>query len=120
MSHFKHHAIAVTSLYDPQIEEAHKKAIAIFSGLGGNVASLVSPILPSTSNGFRSFFIVPDGSKEGWARSNDCDKARGLFLDWLAGSHTNFCEYVEVEYGFSEIGERIVRGKHSDLSKEEY
>jgi hypothetical protein len=35
-----------------------------------------TPIMHSPVNGYKTFFIPPDGSKEGWGPSNDGDEER--------------------------------------------
>ena len=70
------------------------------------------------TNGQSSFFIAPDGSKEGWATSDNGDNARKEFLDWLLKSD-NYCDYVEVIFGGDDEHERIVRSKDTDLDAED-
>lgn len=41
---------------------------------------MVSPLIPSVANGYHTLFIAPDGSKEGWGESNDCNKRRAEFI----------------------------------------
>ncbi|MGG3872975.1 hypothetical protein [Brevibacillus laterosporus] len=64
MGTIKHNAIVVTDAdyAMDKLELVHKKAQELFS-------SLVSPIIKSNSNGYQSFFVAPDGSKEGWEES---------------------------------------------------
>ena len=43
----------------------------------------VTPIYLATCNGFETFFIVPEGSREGWEdHINYCDKRKQL-MEWL-------------------------------------
>jgi hypothetical protein len=76
MGHIKHHGIAVTSGIDELIEEAHTKAKSIFK-------ERASEILNSETNGYKSFFIAPDGSKEGWVASLTGNKQRDTFVKWI-------------------------------------
>lgn len=105
MGYIAHHAIIVTSWNSELIGKAHVEASRIFP--------VVSPILPSGINGYRSFFIPPDGSKENWAESNLGDKRRNHYLrmvnefrafvrqqEYSDGSTALDC--VEVRYGGDE------------------
>jgi len=75
MGYIKNNAIVVTGTYDDYIERAHIKASEIFEW--------VSQISPVGVNGSRSFFIPPDGSKEGWSESHMGDVNRCNFIEWL-------------------------------------
>ena len=74
------HAIVVTGYYpqgDHWADIAHGVAVDIF-GRG-----LVSPVIHGVVNDVRSFFIAPDGSKEGWSESDEHDKKRAEYVKWL-------------------------------------
>ena len=66
-------------------------------------ASLVSPMVESLINNFCSFFIAPDGSKEGYDASEDGDRIRELVIELIetekALDGQNPIRYVEVFYG---------------------
>ncbi len=108
MGYMRHHAIIVTCWESGKIEAAHKRASEIFRG--------VSPILDSQMNGHRSFFIPPDGSKEGWSESAAGDCLRDAMIEWLneqAYEDGSTCfDWVEVQYGDDERVTKIIR--HSD------
>lgn len=74
MGYIAHHAIVVTSWNDKTIVSAHAKATEL--------GALVSPIIPARCNGEASFFIAPDGSKEGWVDSDKGDEQRDSFIEW--------------------------------------
>ena len=59
MGYEKAHAIIVTG-YGKHIRSAHRIAMRLFP------ENQVSPILTGMTNAFESFFVAPDGSKEGW------------------------------------------------------
>lgn len=59
MGYVKHNSIIVTDYKDDRIITIHKKARKMFG-------VHVSDIVASELNGYCSFFIAPDGSKEGW------------------------------------------------------
>lgn len=104
MGHIKHHAIAVTSWDESKLDLAYKKAKDIF---GDTVSDMVGGVV----NSFRSFFIAPDGSKEGWAESNIGDEKRAAFVDYLisfqyedGSSPIDYCEfYYGDDNGKSEV-----------------
>lgn len=98
MGIMSHHAIVVTAGYGDHAEVAHRKAIEIFGDEGA-----VSPLSPEAVNGFRSFCVFPDGSKEGWSESEHGDAARALFIEWL--NRRRYCDgstpytWAEIEMG---------------------
>ena len=92
MGYMVHHAIIVTSEYKEKIEEAHACAIGIFPE--------VSDIFPGTANSVGSFFVPPDGSKEGWVHSDDGDERREEFMEYLRGE--TGLSWAEVQYGDDE------------------
>ena len=125
MGYIKHHTIVVTGWQDEKIKEAHLKAKEVFENNFENepyekpfASRLVSEIIQGLTNGQSSFFIAPDGSREGWATSDNGDNARKEFLDWLLKSD-NYCDYVEVIFGGDDEHERIVRSKDTDLDAED-
>ena len=100
---------------EEKLKEAHQKAKEVFEKNFESepyekpfASRLVSDIIKGLTNGQSSFFIAPDGSKEGWATSNNGDNARKEFLDWLQKAD-NYCDYVEVIFGGDDEHERIVR-----------
>lgn len=98
MGYIKHHAIAVTS-WDEIITKAHEEAVRIFG-------HLVTPIIDSGMNSYQSFFIAPDGSKEGWELSNEGDHNREEFIKFLKAEceYASYCEfYYGEDNGRSEI-----------------
>ena len=93
MGYIKHHGIAVTSGIDELIKEAHTQAKRVFK-------ERTSEILKSETNGYNSFFIAPDGSKEGWTESDNGNRQRDEFVKWVNsqaykdGSNSiSFCEF---------------------------
>ena len=91
MGYIRNHAIVVTGTYGTFVEDAHTKAVEIFT--------FVSNIVDVNLNGSRSFFIPPDGSKEGWEDSNLGDAKRDEFINYLnylrykdGGSPLNWAE----------------------------
>jgi hypothetical protein len=98
MGYTRHHAIIVTSWHANSTETAYRWAIETFG------YPHVSPISPAVINGFRSFVVYPDGSKEGWEPSNRHDTLRADFIHGL-GKDT-YCEWIEVAFGDTRHGEK--------------
>lgn len=98
MGYIRHHAIVVTghdkwSIGDnlPDIHEAH--AAALEAG-----CTVVTDVAGPGVNGYSSFLVGPDGSKEGWDSSDAGDCARGRFIAWLRergqGGYYSWAEVV--------------------------
>jgi hypothetical protein len=106
MGYMRHHAIVVTGLDGPHmsvsLREAHDMAVAVMG------PALVSPVVVSTSNGYRSFLVAPDGSSEGWAESDESDdyaERRERYVAWLRSrineDFTSSVAWVYLQYGDS-------------------
>lgn len=95
MGYIKHHAIIVTGWREDKVEEAHRIACEIFSKIDGD--NIVTNIVGSKSNGQTSFMVAPDGSKEGWETSEECDSAREQFISRVRNS--GYVDFVEVVFG---------------------
>lgn len=106
MGYIKHNAVVCTTYSKEYAVQANKKAKEIFEKYEVGFEKLVSEILEYVINTGYSFFIAPDGSKEGWETSNKCNDARKEFLNWIEESN-NHCDFIEVTFGgddkFSEI-----------------
>ena len=76
MGYMRHHTIVVTSWDEKILATAHAEAYRIFD-------ATVSEIVLSPVNGYVSFFVAPDGSKEGWDSSDTGDAKRAEFIAWL-------------------------------------
>jgi hypothetical protein len=81
MGYIRHHAIIVIGWDKTRLEVAHNAALGFFESNGRVGETLEAPV-----NGYASFFIGPDGSKEGWESSNEGDRRRANFLEWLETS----------------------------------
>lgn len=68
-----------------------------------NGYQLVSPIVDSLINQFCTFYIVPDGSKEGYDASEDGDIIRRMIIDLISQQKDengeNPFKFIEVCYG---------------------
>lgn len=94
MGWIRHHGIAVTTWNSGLGSKAQAKAVEIFGTLQ------VSDFLGPHVNGYQSFFVAPDGSKEGWAESDDGDAKRKRFIEWMkAQSYSDgSCALDWIEY----------------------
>lgn len=101
-----HEAIVVTTWKEEDIKRAYEIAIEI--GL------LASPILESPVNGYMSFFIAPDGSKEGWPESDQGNEQRKQWKERVS-KECECVDFVHLLYGGDADESRIV----SDSQREE-
>ncbi len=106
MGRLKHDAVIVTSWDNKYIMEPHAKAIELFG-------SLVSDCMPGVVNGQASFFIAPDGSKEGWNESDDHDDKRKEFLDWMKELNS-FCDYAWIRFGGDDDQTAVYTGQYQE------
>ncbi len=63
-------------------------------------------------NGQHSFFVAPDGSKEGWEDSDEGDALRDRIVERLAvdGYEDGSSPWSWVEVGFGKYGQKVLRG----------
>jgi hypothetical protein len=110
MGYIKHDTIICTAWDDKYIKPAHEAAKEFFSGM-------VSEIIPGIANGQKSFFIPPDGSKEGWDASDKCDEARENFLDYLKRTNS-FVDWVHLRFGGDDDGFSVNYGGYEESRDE--
>ena len=104
MGYIRHNAVIVTAAgYDDALqalERAHQKAQELFG-------PLVTPVVESVINGYRSFFVAPDGSKEDWPESDAYDAKRKEFcgfIDSLAYEDgSSGVQFVDVGYDEEDV-----------------
>lgn len=108
MGYMRHHAIVVSGWKDEAVQAAHDKAVEMLREAevespwaAGRYEALVSPILQGVTNGYSSFAIVPDGSKEWWVDSDSVEQARRDFIRWLRDAD-GYLSWVEVQFGDDE------------------
>lgn len=95
MGVIQHDAILVTG-YIPHMEPVYYKAQEIFTSVG------ISNMSATMQNGYMSFCIWPDGSKEDLQTDKEMDAKRAAFIDWLEEAHP-LINWIHVSYG--EMGE---------------
>ena len=93
MGHIRHDAIIVTHGDRKCVEESKEKA---------NDLGLTTTSIETTINGYSSYMIVPDGSKEGWDGSNKAEEARRLWKESGGG------DWVHIRFGGDEDEAYIV------------
>jgi hypothetical protein len=95
MGYMKHDAIVVTSWSPEALEEAAEKAREI----GFEVIGPSRPII----NKISTFLVCPDGSNEGWDESDEFDKKRVTFIEYLNGvryeDNSSCLSWVALAYG---------------------
>lgn len=90
MGYIRHHAIVITSCWPDEIKDIHQFA---------DLCNLnPSSIIRSHVNGYESFFIPPDGSKEGWQESRNGDEERKRLKTFLRQRHP-YADWSEISYG---------------------
>jgi hypothetical protein len=103
MGYMRHHAIVITT-YGNNVEKAKAIIIKIFG-------IKTVPQFDALVNGYVSFFIPPDGSKEGWSESDECDKKREKLKKWLDkqkhGDGSSPFAWAEVQYGDEDMENKI-------------
>ena len=108
MGYMRHHAIIVTSWNENHLREIRKYAKNLFS-------HLTSEIVFATINGYGSFMIAPDGSKEGWITSNDYNDKRDMFIKFIENNRDAlWCDYVEIQFGDEEGNQKVLRASNKN------
>lgn len=118
MGYIQHHAIVITGPTDgyqkPELtaERVHHRISQLCPGL-------VSALVPARINGYSSFCVMPDGSREGWDASNTGDKERARVVQYLRSlaydDGSTAWSWVLVQYGDDE-GVSVVLD-HSDAER---
>jgi hypothetical protein len=109
MGTFINETIVVLGRSD-KFDEVYSRAQSLFTNSDeefGRVGSLVSEVVETLRNNFRTFFIAPDGSKLGWDTYEEYSKRRQEFCEWMN-------EFGDVKYVFVKFGEcdhAIVRSR---------
>ncbi|MGL5065010.1 MAG: hypothetical protein ACRC62_34005 [Microcoleus sp.] len=115
MEYVKHHAIVVTSWDKDKAYEARHAA---------QVMRLeASTMCVSKVNGYHSFMILPDGSKENCDDSSEGDKRRTKFKSWLAQQRDEAgdsrYEWVEVAYSADDRAANVTDSEWAKVEQRE-
>ena len=112
MGYMRHHAIVVTASDSPAADTALNAAEQKALDLGCSV----TPIVDGAINGYQSFLVAPDGSKEGWSESSKGDAQRAALIEFMDTFRfedgSSPLAWVEVQFGDDNLVSRVVR--HSD------
>lgn len=108
MGYMRHHAIIVTGCLDGYVERAFARAASL--------GMKPTPISAETTNGYRSFLVPPDGSKERWDESDEGDSKRERLIVFLNSlrydDKSSPVDWIEVQFGDDERVSKVTR--HSD------
>jgi hypothetical protein len=91
MGYIRHDAIIVTTWDAKRLGKARDKALEL--GL------LATEIIEGVVNGYVSFLIAPDGSKEGWPESDAGDEARAAWKEWARTTDEMYVNWAHVNFG---------------------
>jgi hypothetical protein len=110
MGYIIHDAIVVTAFKKDDASSARTHA--------ERCELAVTPLVASPMNGYWSFLIAPDGSKEGWPDSDLGEAQRAKWIEWARGCYDRgvYIDWVLVHYGGDiETGSRVTdSNKFSD------
>ena len=68
---------------------------------------------------YRTFLVIPDGSKEGWDESDFTDSLRQRFIARLEkDNYEDSSPWAWVEIGWGEFGQAILQGNNSNCYNE--
>lgn len=111
MGYMRHHTIIVIGFSAEYAAEAHTEALRVFD------VCPVSNVIESDTNGYWSFLVGPDGSKEGWDTSDQGDNERAEFIRWMKKArdrlYLDWAVTVWPEDGFPQVDETS-RGTESE------
>ena len=114
MRNIRHHTLIVTVNDKKATEQICQSISDIFKRNmeAKNGFQLISPIVSSLINNYYTFFISPDGSKEGYDLSDDADRIRPLIIDLLKVYQTENSSieinFVELFYGDDSLPAQII------------
>jgi hypothetical protein len=93
MGYFRHHVIIVTS---------PAETLAPYIPWPSRFRRRCERLIDSRANGYRSFLVAQDGSKEGWDASVVCDRRRAVHRaahSATAGKPMEPAHWVQIEFG---------------------
>lgn len=100
MGYIRHHTICITSLKDTLIKKVYKKSKDICKKYNFN---LVTGLYESKINGYQTFYIIPDGSKEYWGESEVGNLIRKEIINYIDSlkyeDGSNSISYAKLFYG---------------------
>lgn len=118
MGYIRHRIVAVIGYDRERLELVRMSAAEIYGAFRDvrhpdGLESLVSLVVPGVMNSYASFFVGPDGSKEGWSSSDLADDAYAELVQYLRKRPDGLDGWVVVEgVGGDDHDPRIVDGNH--------
>lgn len=114
MGRMRHNAIVVSSWNEPLMREIHGGARFLFG------SHLVTNLTEEAVNGYRSFLVATDGSKEGWQESDEGDEKRAKFIEHLRKEYvyddgSARVRWVEIQYGDDDNENKILQADDQAL-----
>lgn len=110
MGYIRHNAIVVTTWKAEGARKAIEKARELCCQVAVQGAESI--------NGYTTFVIVPDGSKEGWDASIEGDKRRNEFVKWISEQcyedGSSWYEWAEIAYGNDDRAVQVIRSQWSE------
>jgi len=114
LRNIRHHTLIITVNDKKAAERIYQGIADIFKKNmeAKNGYQLISPIVSSLINNYFTFFISPDGSKEGYDLSEDADRIRAMVINLLKFYQTENnnleIKYVELFYGDDSLPAEII------------
>jgi len=90
MGYMLHHAIIITGTNIDHLGIVRTFAI--------NKGNHCSETVKGTINDQFSFFVAPDGSKEGWNESDEADLSRKYLKDFLDNNLNLYVNAIEIQF----------------------
>lgn len=113
MGYVIHEVIIITCYAEELAKKAHVKAKELLQPLDKfDPDRIVTDIVLSNINAYYTFFIAPDGSKQGWESAKYFAIQRERFLSWLVLQEEEegvWYQWVEVKYGKTEFGNNVIQ-----------
>lgn len=102
MGYIRHEAIVVISFRKEDTQKAKEFADSL---------KLDTTEIITTINGYCTFLIAPDGSKEGWEESNKHEQARKDFCSWAEKQYENgvYFDYAYISFGGDDPHCRVIQ-----------
>ncbi len=97
MGYMRHHAIVVTGFDIDGTKTARQGAVELAAKFDNPCA--ISELSEKATNGYRSFLIAPDGSKEGWVESKQGEEFRAAVIEYFQSQDGLYISWCLVQFG---------------------
>lgn len=106
MGYIEHDSLVVVSWDEDLITEAHKRA-----------PEPKTKVRACMANAYRSFVVLPHGSKLGWPLADTSREERNLFIEWMISCEysdgSNALDWVHVTFGGGSEGPEILSHRYA-------